>query len=224
MDALQDEIRSNSTLNDLKQLKTIIIDCTKSIKSNDATFNISTMPAVSEKLTGFMNDYVESFKKIESYQKAFIKVKEEIDKLDEDCDDQNIESFGEYVECDTYNKMFEEIAEKHYNNSNTKEKDALLELEEIIRPPEEEIQIQAPTRQIPKDPMTKKDIRNAIKSTVCHHVYDKDGIEEYFRLREQANRANRIQCPQAGCLNKNMSRSELVPDEETNRLIQSLSR
>lgn len=225
MDALQDEIRSNSTLRDLEQLRGIIIDCAKNIKSNDTTFEISTLPTVSEKLTNYMEQYIESKRKIESYQKAFLNLNQDIDQLDEG---EDIETFEEYVELDKYSKKFDDVSNNIYSDLNRHEIDTIKiirsELEKIIRPQEEEIQFeQAPIRQIPKDPMTKKPIKVAVRSTICNHVYDKDGIEEYFKLREQANKGNRIQCPQAGCTNKTMSRSELVSDEETNRLIQSLS-
>lgn len=217
MQAQLDDINDETTVKTFHQFKESIIDCAKNIRSNDATFEISTLPKISDKLANHMTNYIDTVHKLESYQKAFLQINDELDKMEEEHEEEP----EDYVDLDEYRKLFDSIVQQEMI-TRPNEIGAKKVLEKILKPPEEDIQMEAPTRQIPRDPMTKKPIRIAVRSTVCGHIYDKDGIEEYFRLKILNNRANRIQCPQAGCTNKRMSKDELVLDEETNNLIQSL--
>mgnify|MGYP001019910426 CR=1 FL=1 len=218
MESQLQDIRDGTTLGMINQLKESVIDCAKNIKSNDITFHISTLPTVRENLTRLMDSYLETVHSVESCQNAFTKLHEQLEQLDDD-------QVEEFVDLNTYSEKFKHTIEEERAvlNSRFDGRTAQTELNEIIGPHiDEEIQVEAPECQIPKDPITKRDIQVAVKSTVCHHIYDQDGIEEYFRQKEQAKKT-RIQCPQAGCTNKNMKRTELILDEETNRLIQAAS-
>lgn len=211
------DIRSNTALKRLDALQASIIDCAKNIKSNDAVFKISTLPSVTEKLKNLMDEYGAIYQDVEADQKAFLQVYEEVALIDEDGDESE-----DYIETQIFKNKFEDIAKKEKKKlSKTHINEAKKKLKAVISPEDEDVQFEAPARQIPKDPITKKDIRIAVKSTVCNHIYDKEGIEEYFTQKEKAKKKN-IQCPVAGCLNRSMARSEIVLDEETNNFIQSL--
>lgn len=219
MEAELDDIRSNQTVKSINQLKTTILDCAKNIKSNDVTFSISTLPTVCDKLTELMGGYIDTMQELESCQRAFTNLHEEVlQKVDQEDGD------GEFLDLEHYDNRFQELLENANQTTTTNEIEAQVTLDEIIRPPapDEEIVVEAPLRQIPKDPITKTAIKVAVRSTVCNHIYDKEGIENYFRQKESAKSNPTIRCPQAGCTNRNMKRSQLVLDEETNKLIQSL--
>lgn len=214
MEAQLADIREGTTLQFVKQLRNNIKDCAKNIKSNDDTFKLSSIQSVTDKILDLMSSYVETVQGVESSQRAFIAIYQEVD-------DEESGQVEEYADLNAYTKLFEEAVAKESEISMTNEVEAQVELEKIIRPyVDEDIQVEAPKRQIPKDPFTKKDIKVAIMSTNCKHVYDKETIEDYFTQREKINK--RVQCPHAGCANRNMTRDELVLDEETNKLIQSL--
>lgn len=215
MDAQLEDIRHNVTLNTMKALRKSIIDCTKNIKSNDETFNISTLPHVSDKIIGLMGDYIDAVQRVESYQNVFLKVHEEVEAIEND------ETNKDPVPLDTIERRFNHLITEQNRVTTTNEIEAQLELDAILKPfEEEEIRVEAPAQQVPKDPITKRDIVLAVKSTRCGHIYDKESIEDYFNQQENAKKA--VRCPVAGCSNKSMKRKELYLDEETNKMIQSL--
>lgn len=196
MDEQLASIRDNTTVKLLEDLKSSIADCTKNIKSNDALFEISTFSTVKGEIDTIMSDYRKISRDVEASQKAFLKIFETID--GKECD--------EYINSDGTNAEFEKEIKK--------------ELKKISTEPEEEILVEnlVENRQVNKDPITRQAIRFAVKSKVCKHIYDKETIHDYFKQRK--NKA--VKCPQAGCTNKSMKIDELVDDEETNKIIQSL--
>lgn len=222
MDALIDEISQDKAATTLRHLKNNILDCAKNIKSNDATFKISTLPEVMDKLKLVMDNYITQTRQIKAHETAFMKLREELDKREEEAEiDELIPN-----ESEGYRNLYEQLIETASASFANLEKNAMSDLNKIICPSlnEEEIQFETPSsRRIPIDPITRTNIKVAVKSTVCNHVYDRDGIEDYFKQKELAKKTNKIQCPQAGCTNKRMTRGELVLDEETNELIKSLT-
>lgn len=214
MEAQLEDIREGATLKFVKQLRDNINDCAKNIRSNDDTFKLSTIQSVTDKFIDLMSSYVDTVQGIESSQRAFITISAKVE-------DEESGQVEEYADLDAYTKLFEETVVRENENSSTNEIEAQVELEKIIRPyVDEDIQVEAPSLRVPKDPITKQDIKIAMMNTNCRHIYDKETIEEYFAQKEKSNK--RVQCPQAGCANRNMRRDELVLDEETNKLIQSL--
>lgn len=214
MEAQLEDIRENSTLEFVKQLRKNINDCAKNIKSNDNTFKLSTIQSVTDKITDLMGRYVDIIQDVESTQKAFLSVSGKVE-------DEESRQVDEYADLSTYSKLFTDTVKQESQSSTTNEIEATAELEKIIRPyVDEDIQEEATSLQIPKDPITKQDVRVAMKSTKCKHIYDKDTIEEYFLQKQKSHK--RVQCPHAGCINRDMERKELVIDEETNKLIHSL--
>lgn len=210
-----DDIRDKLTISNVQKLKDAIIDCAKEIKSNDLTFQISTLPTVSDKLFSLMDCYTDILKQLDTCQQAFLSVHELVE-VDED---ESAER--DFVDLDNYLTVFKQNhdhAKSRYKNDNS----ARSDLTKVIRPQanDEEIQVEAPQGQIPKDPITKKDIVFAVRSRICKHVFDKTSIEDYISQCESAMRT-RVKCPLAGCTNKNLTKKELEPDEEINKLIQS---
>lgn len=214
MDAQLQDIRQNVTLSTMKVLRKSIIDCAKNIKSNDETFNISTLPRVKDKLIQLMDDYVDTVKKIEACQNVFLKLNEEIEAIEND------ENNKDCVELQLVTNKFNAMIAETCQNITTEETEAQFDLEEMLRPNDDEIQQVSEPAQVPKDPITKQNIRVAVRSTICGHVYDKESMEDYIKKKEKARK--QVQCPVAGCTNRSMKRIELVPDEEINKLIQSL--
>lgn len=220
MEAQLNDIRDNVSVGVINQTKDIILDCAKNIKSNDSTFNISTLPSLSDTLTNLADKYVDSLKSIVACQKAYLSLSKKIEEEEEEARTNG----GVYPEVTDFPATFKKTVTAEKKKLTNYNKQIKSELSKIVRPPEEadeEIRVEAPTRQIPKDPITKADIKFAVRSTVCNHIFDQEGIENYFVQKETAKKT-RVQCPLAGCTNKNMKRSELVPDDETNELIQSL--
>lgn len=192
MDEQLASIRENTTVKLLEDLKSSIADCTKNIKSNDALFEISTFPNVKARLDEIMSDYRKISRDVEASQKAFLKIFEKIDGKEGD----------EFINLNGVTEEFEKEFRK--------------ELKKISTEPEEEILME--NQQVDKDPITRQPIKFAVRSNVCKHIYDKETIHDYFKQRK--NKA--VKCPKAGCTNKNMKLDELVDDEETNKIIQSL--
>lgn len=219
METLLEDIRSNKTLDSVKRFKEIILDCAKNIKSNDATFKISTLPEVSDKLSSLMTSYIDTIQHLESSQRAFMQLYEEVSIIEAEHNEDEFISIGEFEE------KFRQKLEQE-NETVTEEAEAQVNLDSIIRPlrpaplQDEEIVVEAPARQVPKDPITKRDIKVAVKSTTCNHIYDKGSIDTYFAQKEKSK--VRVQCPVAGCQNRNMKKNEIILDEETNKLIESL--
>lgn len=213
MEVLLEDIRTNSMLKYIRELRTTIIDVAKNVKSNDDTFKISCLPRVSEQLSDAMSKYVDTTQEFEASQRAFNTVYAQVGEDETDREDD--------VDLAQFLELFKDEVEQEKNNSTTSEIEAQVELEKIIRPfVDEDIQVDPASRQIPKDPITRTDIRIAVRSKVCGHVYDSESIDEYFTQREKAKK--RVQCPQAGCTNRNMKRQDIETDEETNKLIQAL--
>lgn len=217
MEAQIEDIQEHRTSQQLNKLKDILIDCTRNIKSNDETFSISTLPSISTKLTKIVDDIAEAMNRLEASQSAFLELNDLVENIEAEVGPDEI------VQSAIFSNKYEDSVKEKYNKlrqSNRDKKRILTELNKILRPIEEDVQVEAPTLTIPKDPITKRDIRIAVRSTVCNHVYDQEGIEDYFKQKELAKKRN-IKCPQAGCTNKTMTREELVPDDELNRFIQS---
>lgn len=213
MELIKNQIRNRTTQKSFDKFRDCIIDSAKNIKSNDETFQIATLATCKDKLFNLMEDYIDFSERADACESAFSQLHEQAEAYDEDEHDdyQNLEEFA---------NLFKSTMEQAIKPLPCR-KTAIESLQKIINV-DEEIQLAAPAMRIPKDPVTKMDIRFAVKSTVCNHIYDKEGIETYFRQKEAAKRA-RIQCPQAGCTNKSMTREELVEDDETNKLIESVN-
>lgn len=212
MEALIEDIRNQTTAKTISQLEDSIIDCAKNFKSNDATFNISTLPTFGGRLLDLMGDYIAASQRLEACQNAFVIMHEKIEGEDET-------DMDEYSNCEHYLKLFDTSLNDELKKASPSQA-SINFLKKIIQV-DEEIRVEAPAQtQIPKDPITKLDITCAVRSSVCKHIYDKDSIEQYMIQKQRTKK--RIQCPQAGCTNKNMTRDELVLDNETNNLIQSL--
>lgn len=194
MEAQIADIKENTIKESLNQFKVCILDCTRNIKSNDDSFGISTFPVVKGKLDDSMEDYHRILKNIEASRAAFLSTYEAID-------GKEVE---EYVDLENFINEFQKKIDDELNKSGAAE-------------PEEEILFENPQTH-PKDPITRQNIKFAIKSNVCGHIYDKEVILNYFQQRKNKT----VKCPQAGCANKKMNVEELVDDEETNILIQSL--
>jgi E3 SUMO-protein ligase NSE2 len=65
------------------------------------------------------------------------------------------------------------------------------------------------------DPMSKKQIRNPVRNSVCGHLYDKASIEDGIKTN------SRIKCPYIGCHNKNAVKlSDLKEDRELKRKLE----
>lgn len=214
MEAQLEDIRQNVTLRTMKDLRKSIIDCAKNIKSNDETFDISTLPRVRDKIIHLMDDYVDTVKKIEACQKVFLKLHEEIEAIEND------ENNKDCIELQFVTNKFNAMIEETCQTITTDETEAQFDLEEMLRPSDDEIQQVSEPAQVPKDPITKQNIKVATKSTICGHIYDKESLEDYMKKKEKARKS--VQCPVAGCTNRSIKRMELVLDEEINKLIQSL--
>lgn len=65
---------------------------------------------------------------------------------------------------------------------------------------------------IPIDPFTQKEIEIPVVNKKCKHVYDKSSITNYLNQRAKGGRTG--QCPQIGCLNRNVTFNDLVEDKE----------
>lgn len=212
MESQLEDIRNSTTLKIIQQLEDSIIDCAKNFKSNDATFNINTLPTFSQKLIELMGKYSETSRKILACQGAFVNIHGQLE-------EEDAGELDEYADTNKYMNLFDKFVRDEFK-SLTKNTKSVTELKKIINM-DEEIRVEAPScNQIPKDPITKMDISFAVRSSVCNHVYDKNSIELYITQKESTKK--RIQCPQAGCANKNMTKGELVADNDVNKLIQSL--
>lgn len=185
-------IRENETAKSLEDLKSSVLDCSKNIKSNDETFGISTFATVKDKFDGIMTDFKILSRELDASRTAFLNM----------YDTFNEDEGEEYIDSESVIAEFK----KHIDQ----------ELKRTAVEPDEEIMVE--NLQIIKDPITRQNIKFAVKSKVCKHIYDKETILDYFKQRR--NKA--VKCPQAGCTNKNMKMEELVDDDETNKLIQSL--
>jgi hypothetical protein len=210
METIMDDIRAGTSRQLLKEFRNRIIDTAKNIKSNEATFNISTLDLVRDRLLGLMSDYTDTIRKVEASEQAFMQTQVHLSSKDE-------------LDLNTFEEHFKTAERSSYETSNL-EQDALSTLENLIVPPaprDEEVYVEAPAeRTWPKDPITKTNIRKAVRNKVCNHIYDRTSIENYIDQRK-ANK-QRVPCPVAGCRNKNTEKKDLVPDDETNNLIESL--
>lgn len=207
------ECESKTLLKKVHELRTILLDSVTNIKSNDATFDLNSLSVVGPELRVMMQKYIQLGKKVDSSDKAFISTYKKLDGRKIDDDDQGIPNPQEYIDTLRKTKTAEFKKLKNF------EADSERRLNELLNPPNEDIRIEDQSaRQIPRDPITRLAIKNAVKSTVCHHVYDKDSIEGYIQQRVAANKPT-VKCPQAGCTNKNMTRDELIPDDEINSII-----
>lgn len=217
MEAQLEDINSGSTLKEIKQVEDTIIDCAKNFKKNDATFNITTLPILGAKLVDLMNNYTEVTNNIVANQEAFSKLNDQM-KRDYRNATHTDEEGGQYYEIDEYVDKFVETKEQ-IKARLPSETEAIRVLRNILQL-DEEIQVQPPCRQIPKDPISRADIKVAVKSKKCGHTYDKESIEGYIAQKQASKRL--IRCPQAGCTNQNLTIDDLIPDEEINNLIQNI--
>uniref|UniRef100_A0A6G1SMH0 E3 SUMO-protein ligase NSE2 n=1 Tax=Aceria tosichella TaxID=561515 RepID=A0A6G1SMH0_9ACAR len=210
MDTLSEEIAEGKSLEVLKEYKKRIIDTAKHIKSNDATFNISTLPAACDDLTALMSNYTDLIRNIDAAERAFGIMKNDV-------------NIAQELELSTFEELFKATVESQRRNSHL-EPNAVSELKSFILPPaprDEEVVVEAPTeRTWPKDPITKTNIKKAVRNKVCNHIYDRASIENYIDQRNANHQ--RAPCPVAGCRHKNAEKKDLEPDDETNALIESL--
>ncbi|XP_042321740.1 E3 SUMO-protein ligase NSE2 [Sceloporus undulatus] len=71
-------------------------------------------------------------------------------------------------------------------------------------------------------PITQEEMRKPVKNKICGHTYEKDAILELIRTKEQ--RKKKACCPTVGCNNRQVKKSDLVPDEVLKRTIDSQSK
>jgi len=224
MEGILDDIRNQRSLNQVKQLEHSIIDCAKNIKSNDQTFNISTFSEVCDKLSDVMSEYVSSVKHLEAAQKTFVSLQENL------AEDAQAPNGGDPVDLAAFEVLFRQQFDQNLTEVLTEGNEAQIALDAIVRPnqppprppqPDQDIYVeQNSQREIPKDPITKRNIKIAVRSKKCNHIYDQESIKSYISHKEKNK--SRVQCPVAGCSNRAMKSNELVLDDETNALIQSL--
>lgn len=223
MDSFSDDTRTNDNLKTLTKIKQNILDCAKNIKSNDETFGISTLPDVSEKLSALMSNYVDTYQRLEAAQRTYLNLAKEV-AADVAAANANDDADREFLNLNDFKTLYDQTFQQE-NETVTTETEAHLDLQSIIEQPQprqedEEVVVEAPTGQIPKDPITKKNIKVAVKNVVCNHIYDQGSFEAYFTQKEKAK--GKCQCPVAGCQNRNIKRKDIVIDEDTNKLIESI--
>ena len=218
-----DEIRDNRSLVLLRQLKTSLFDCVTNLKSNDETFKICTFPNVRDKFSDLMSQYVDCVQNLEAAQRTFSHLQENV------TDDDRDPNGGEPVDLDKLRLLFEQTLQQNLSERVTDEAEAQVMLNALIKPErqaqpaptDEEIYVEQSTeRAIPKDPITKKNIKIAVRSKKCNHIYDQESIKRYIDHKDK-NKA-KVQCPVAGCSNRNMKKTELVLDDATNAIIASM--
>lgn len=214
---MEDDIEQGNYTELVGQLKDSIFDCAKSIKSNDETFKISTLPEVSGKLKELMAHYVSIMQRVEASQQTFMQLLGEVK-----CD-LNRGNDGDAVNLATFEDLFKQTYESQLRatTAQTQSSDVLNSIlgTRIVR--DEDIVEEEPReRQCPKDPITKTNIKKAVRSKQCKHTYDKRSIEEYISQKERS-KSSRIACPVAGCVNKTLTRQDLEPDDEANNIIES---
>lgn len=224
MESLMDDIRDGRSLNLLKQLKTSIFDCAKNLRSNDETFNISTFPKVCDTLSDLMGQYVNTIQQLEAAQRTFDQLLEKV------AEDENDPNGGDPVDLIAFEEVFRQKFNCEIQESVTDEVEAQVTLNALIRPEvpqppppqaDEEIYVeQNANKEIPKDPITKRNIKIAVRSKKCNHVYDQESIKSYISHKEKNK--SKVQCPVAGCSNRAMKSNELILDDVTNALIASL--
>lgn len=227
MEAIVEEINSKKTLNSIKEFRGILVDCAKNIKSNDATFGIATLEEVTPNLDALMAKYIDTVQKLEVSERVFMQLYEELEeKSREPYDEQdNNDPDAGLEDLSVWEQRFRSLLDQ--DAEVTDQIDAHVDLDQVLRPhqprpsrQEEDIVVESGQREIPKDPISRRPIKIAMKSKRCHHIYDKTSIESYFEQKEKAKA--KVRCPVAGCKSKDMKRSELVIDDETNALIESI--
>ncbi|XP_060631848.2 E3 SUMO-protein ligase NSE2 [Anolis sagrei] len=71
-------------------------------------------------------------------------------------------------------------------------------------------------------PITQNEMMNPVRNKVCGHAYGEEAILQLLRNRERLKK--KVCCPTIGCNNRNVRRSDLVPDEVLKRTIDSQSK
>lgn len=219
MDALKEDIEEGNLIGVVTQLKDSILDCAKCIKSNDDTFKISTLPQVSDKLREQMSVYQNVLQDVQSTQMTFTQLLENVESDSRDGND------GESINLASFEDLFNRSVGDNWGINwgiNTDQTQASRALDQILGQVnrDEDIVLEAPSQQQwPKDPITKMNIRKAVRSKQCKHTYDKKSIEGYIAQKERA-RSTLIACPVAGCVNRALTRDDLEPDDEANNLIE----
>lgn len=194
-ESLLEDIRAKIDRKFIAEAKGIIIDCAKHLKSNDKTFNIVTLPDHMQALDKAMLNYIDYVHEVEASEKAFTDIFAKVEAIDDGDDEEYVEAEPLIEELDTLvSQVKETLVEK--------ERDAIEELNKVIRPQEQETRSTNRNAQTLKDPITKLDIKVPVQSNKCKHVFEKETIESYLE--------NSKKCPQAGCTNKRMTVKELV--------------
>lgn len=188
-----EDIRQKVDRKFIAEARGIILDTAKHIKSNDKTFNITTLPDHIPKLELAMNDYIDYTKEVEASENAYLTLIEKVVAIEEGEDE-------EFIEDDEILEELTTLINQQKQLLDSLERDAIDDLNKITRP-QEQAENRGP--QIMKDPITKLDIRIPVQSNKCKHVFEKETIENYLTTSKK--------CPQAGCTNKRMSTKELVP-------------
>ncbi|XP_054840739.1 E3 SUMO-protein ligase NSE2 [Eublepharis macularius] len=73
-----------------------------------------------------------------------------------------------------------------------------------------------------KCPITQEEMKKPVRNKACGHTYEEEAILEIIVRREKHNKKAR--CPQIGCNNAEVKRSDLVPDEVLKRAIDRQSK
>lgn len=217
-----DDISSGNTLKPINEFRDAILDCTKNIKSNDNTFGTTVLPKVSNKLSDFMSHYVDAYHQIETTQRTVSKLHSHV------MDDERDPLGGDPVDL----KAFGELYKKTYDTESKEASGATEYFDELqgmlsIRRQQpvtqDEDVVVEPTvnREIPKDPITKMNIKIAVRSKKCNHLYDQTTINSYIEQRGKDR--STVKCPVAGCNNKDLKKYGFILDAETNDLIASLT-
>lgn len=218
MDNQLEEINSGYNTRLIAPIGKTVLDFAKYLKNDDSVFDLSSLSEFTPRILDAMNSHVQVMRKNHALDDAYKKMYREIRAS---WDDEP----SDYFDWNEYGKNFDKLIAQELKKAETGPQSRLVEdLRKITNTQQtqgEEIVVEAPILQIPKDPITKKDIKFAVRSRRCKHVYDKESIENFITT-SLANNRPRIRCPIAGCTNSDLSIDDLENDDETNNLIESV--
>jgi Zinc-finger of the MIZ type in Nse subunit len=70
-------------------------------------------------------------------------------------------------------------------------------------------------------PISRAFMTDAVQNTECHHIYSRAGITGYIQQSQAAGyRGRPVKCPVFGCMNRNVTLTQLVDHYETSRQAQ----
>lgn len=207
-EAVKHDIQQGTSRKRLARFHEILVDCAKEIKSNDDAFKISTYPQVSSELEELNKMYRSTMSSLKASEERVIKNLIKIG---------NMRS-SEYIDLALVKEEFQEA-----DNSINDEADA-PDLNALIQnlPSDGDDVVLAEgsiNKLIPRDPITKKLIQEAVRSRLCFHTYEKSSIEAYMEQKSKTRSAGRVKCPVAGCAVTSMRKNDLEPDDEMSKII-----